>query len=33
MPRYPSTMIRLVRNEAEAVILYDPAFPDNPFAR
>jgi tetratricopeptide (TPR) repeat protein len=25
--------IRLLRREAEAVILYDPAFPDNPFAR
>jgi tetratricopeptide (TPR) repeat protein len=25
--------IRLVRSEAEAVILYDPAFPDDPFAR
>jgi tetratricopeptide (TPR) repeat protein len=25
--------IRLLRSEAEAVILYDPAFPDDPFAR
>jgi tetratricopeptide (TPR) repeat protein len=24
---------RLFRSEAEAVILYDPAFPDDPFAR
>jgi hypothetical protein len=24
---------RLLRSEAEAVILYDPAFPDDPFAR
>ena len=28
-----SWMIRLLRSEAEAVILYDPAFPDDPFAR
>ena len=25
--------IRLLRSEAEAVILYDPVFPDDPFAR
>ena len=25
--------IRLLRSEAEAVVLYDPAFPDDPFAR
>jgi tetratricopeptide (TPR) repeat protein len=25
--------VRLLRSEAEAVILYDPAFPDDPFAR
>jgi hypothetical protein len=25
--------IRLLRREAEAVIVYDPAFPDDPFAR
>jgi hypothetical protein len=25
--------IRLLRSEAEAVALYDPVFPDNPFAR
>lgn len=25
--------IRLLRSEAEAVILYDPVFPANPFAR
>ena len=25
--------IRVLRNEAEAVILYDPVFPDDPFAR
>jgi hypothetical protein len=25
--------IRLLRAEAEAVVLYDPAFPDDPFAR
>jgi hypothetical protein len=25
--------VRLLRSEAEAVVLYDPAFPDNPFAR
>jgi hypothetical protein len=24
---------RLLRSEAEAVILYDPVFPDDPFAR
>jgi hypothetical protein len=24
--------IRLLRSEAEAVIVYDPAFPDDPFA-
>jgi tetratricopeptide (TPR) repeat protein len=26
-------MIRLLRSEAEAVVLYDPAFPEDPFAR
>jgi hypothetical protein len=25
--------IRLLRSEAEAVILYDPVFPDDPFVR
>ena len=25
--------IRLLRGEAEAVVLYDPVFPDDPFAR
>jgi hypothetical protein len=25
--------IRLLRSEAEAVVLYDPVFPDDPFAR
>ncbi len=25
--------VRLLRSEAEAVVLYDPVFPDNPFAR
>jgi hypothetical protein len=25
--------VRLLRSEAEAVILYDPVFPDDPFAR
>ena len=25
--------IRLLRSEAEALILYDPVFPDDPFAR
>ena len=25
--------IRLLRNEAESVFLYDPAFPSDPFAR
>jgi hypothetical protein len=30
---YLSTTIRLLRSEAEAVVLYDPAFPDDLFAR
>jgi hypothetical protein len=25
--------VRLLRSEAEALVLYDPAFPDDPFAR
>jgi hypothetical protein len=25
--------VRLLRSEAEAVVLYDPVFPDDPFAR
>jgi hypothetical protein len=29
----PELQIRLLRTEAEAVILYGPAFPDNQFAR
>jgi hypothetical protein len=30
---YLSTIIRLLRSKAEAVVLYDPVFPDDPFAQ
>jgi hypothetical protein len=30
---WPELEIRLLRSEAEAVVLYDPAFPVDPFAR
>jgi hypothetical protein len=30
---FSELQIRLPRGEAEAVIVYGPAFPDNPFAR
>jgi tetratricopeptide (TPR) repeat protein len=30
---WPELEIRLLRSEAEAVVLYDPVFPNDPFAR